>query len=104
MFDRKYNSCIDYNRSPSCEWTSKARKSSFDTITKFSDPKREEWFKFLDSVQLYLNSTLQRNINTTPSHLLFGTHMRMREDPQIRELLEKEWIDDFQNSRNDLRK
>lgn len=28
----------------------------------------------------------------------------MREDPQIRELLEKEWIDDFQNSRNDLRR
>lgn len=72
-------------------------------LTKLADPKREEWFKFLDVAQLYLNCTSHRSIGTTPFHVLFGTHARMRDDPQIRELLEKEWIDNFQNSRNDLR-
>ncbi|EZA46682.1 hypothetical protein X777_03558, partial [Ooceraea biroi] len=39
----------------------------------------------------------------TPFHLLFGTHMRMREDVQIRELLEKEWIETYQDERDELR-
>jgi len=34
---------------------------------------------------------------------MFGTHARVRDDPQIRELLEIEWVDDFQNDRNGLR-
>jgi len=72
-------------------------------LTKFSDPKREEWFKFLDISQLYLNCTSHRSIRTTPFHLMFGTHARVRDDPQIRELLEMEWVDDFQNDRNGLR-
>jgi len=33
---------------------------------------------------------------------MFNTHVRVWDDPQIRELLEMEWVDDFQNDRNDL--
>lgn len=72
-------------------------------LTKLADPKREEWFKFLDSTQLYLNCTAHRSIGITPFHLLFGTHARMKDDPQIRELLQREWVDDFQNNRMDIR-
>lgn len=72
-------------------------------LTKLSDPKREVWFKFLDTAQLYLNCTPHRSIGTTPFHLLFGAHARVRDDPQIRELLEKEWVNDFQNTRTELR-
>lgn len=72
-------------------------------LTKLSDPKREEWFKFLDLAQLHLNCAPHRSIGTTPFHLLFGAHAHTRDDPQIRELLENEWIDNFQSNRTDLR-
>jgi len=73
-------------------------------LTKLSDPKREEWFKHLDLAQLYLNCASHRSIGTTPFRLLFGTHARMRENLQIIELLQTEWIDNFQDDRNELRK
>lgn len=38
----------------------------------------------------------------TSFHLLFGTHARMKDNFQIQKLLEKEWVEDFQNGRNDL--
>jgi len=34
---------------------------------------------------------------------MFGTYVRVRDDSQIRELLEMEWVNNFQNDRNDLR-
>lgn len=73
-------------------------------LTKLSDPKKEEWFKFLNVAQLYLNCASHRSIGTTPFHLFFGIHARVREDPQIRELLHEEWVNDFQNNRDELRR
>lgn len=58
-------------------------------LTKLSDPKHEEWFKHLDSAQLYLNCAPHRSIGITPFRLLYGTHAHVREDPQILELLEE---------------
>lgn len=72
-------------------------------LAKLSDPKKEEWFKHLNLAQLYINCATHRSIGTTPFRLLFGTHARVRENPQIVELLQREWIDDFQNDRNKLR-
>lgn len=57
----------------------------------------------MNLVQQYLNTTLQRSISTTPFHLMFGSHARVREDVQIRELLEHEWAKAFQEKRYDLR-
>lgn len=73
-------------------------------LTKLADPKREEWFKLINTTQLYLNCAPHRSIGTIPFHLFFGTHVRRRSDSQIRELLEKEWIEDFQSGRDDLRR
>jgi len=72
-------------------------------LTKLSDPKREEWFKHLDLAQLYLNCASHRSIGTTPFRVLFGIHARVRENPQIVEMLQREWIDNFQDARNEIR-
>lgn len=72
-------------------------------LTKLSSPKPEEWYKYLGVAQKYLNATPHRSINTTPFHLLFGTHMRIREDPEIRRLIEEEWIAMFQMDRDEVR-
>jgi len=72
-------------------------------LTKLSDPKREEWFKHLDLAQLYLNCASHRSIGTTPFRVLFGIHARTRENPQIIEMLQKEWFDDFQSDRSKVR-
>lgn len=72
-------------------------------LTKLSDPKREEWFKHLNLAQLYLNCAPHKSIGTTPFRLLYGIHARVRENPQILELLEREWIDNFESNRNELR-
>lgn len=66
-------------------------------LTKFSTPKPEEWFKYLEAAaaQRYLNATPHRSIGTTPFELLFGTHMRTNSNPTICELIEREWIDMF---------
>jgi hypothetical protein len=62
-----------------------------------------DYFKHLDLAQLYINCASHRSIGTTPFRLLFGAHVRVRENPQIVELLQKEWINDFQNDRNEIR-
>ena len=58
--------------------------------TKLSAPTPDEWFKHLEKVQRYLNATPSRSTNVTPFQLLFGTRMRMRDDLQIRQLVEDE--------------
>ncbi|KMQ91095.1 blastopia polyprotein [Lasius niger] len=72
-------------------------------LTKLAAPKPEEWYKYLNTVQLYLNTTLHRSIATTPFHLLFGTRARLRDDDNLRELLENEWVTFFQQDRDELR-
>lgn len=44
-----------------------------------------------------------RSTGMAPFHLLFGTRMRLKENPQIREILETENAILFQDKRNQLR-
>lgn len=39
----------------------------------------------------------------SPFYLMFGTHARLREDHNVRELLEREWASSFQEKRDELR-
>ena len=71
-------------------------------LTKLSAPKPEEWFKYLSTAQLFLNTTPHRSIGVTPFRLLFGVHARIREDPNIRELIESKWITAFEEKRDEL--
>lgn len=72
-------------------------------VTKLSAPKPEEWYRYLDITQKFLNATPHRSIGTTPFRLLFGVCPRIKDNPDIRELIEKEWVDMFQSNREELR-
>lgn len=67
-------------------------------LTKLADPKREQWHKYLDFAQQCINTTINRSIGTSPFHLLFGVHARLRDNFEIRELLEQEHIETYQAS------
>lgn len=62
-------------------------------LIKLANPKREEWHKYLESMQQCINTTKNKSISTNPFHLLFGVHARLRDNPEIREILEKEYIE-----------
>lgn len=72
-------------------------------LAKMSHPKHEEWFRYLDSAQKCLNTTLCRSVGASPFRILFGTHPRLRENHEVRQLLEKEWVAEFQNMRDEIR-
>lgn len=72
-------------------------------LTKLADPKKDEWYKYLESAQKYMNTTLQRSIGTDPFRLIFGTKARLKDNPEIRELIESEWREMFQKERDELR-
>jgi len=72
-------------------------------LTKLSDPECEKWYKYLDFAQQGINTTSSRSIGTNPFHLLFGVHARLKDNPEIRELIEKECIESYQSERDKLR-
>ena len=73
-------------------------------LTKLSAPRPEEWHKYINVAQKYLNATQHRSIKTTPFNLLFGTDIRMKDDVSIRDLVEKELISMFEENRDEMRK
>lgn len=72
-------------------------------ITKLTAPKPEEWHKYLNRTQQYLNAVPSRSTGKTPFELMFGTHIRLKESPEIKEIIESEWEVAFQEDRNELR-
>lgn len=72
-------------------------------LTKLANPKHNEWHRYLERAQLYMNTTIHRSIGTDPFHLLFGTKARLQSNPEIRKLIEGEWIEAFQVERDELR-
>ncbi|XP_043264236.1 uncharacterized protein LOC122404367 [Colletes gigas] len=81
----------------------RVNRTLIPVVTKLSAPKPEEWYRYLDIAQKFLNATPHRSIGTTPFKLLFGTYPRMKDNRDIRELIEKEWIDLFQSNKEELR-
>lgn len=72
-------------------------------LTKLSLPKADEWFKHVNKVQQFINSSHSRSTGTTPFELLFGLKMRLNDDPELRDLIQKEYYEAFQQERTDLR-
>jgi len=72
-------------------------------LIKLADPMREEWYKYLSLAQQCLNTTLHRRLGTFLFNVLFRTHARLRNNYEVRELLEKEWIAEFQENRDEIR-
>ncbi|XP_029178223.1 uncharacterized protein K02A2.6-like [Nylanderia fulva] len=72
-------------------------------LTKLSIPHSTQWYKFVTRAQQYLNQMPSRSTGKTPFDLLFGTRMRLKEDPQIKEILEAENVNSFQEKRDQIR-
>ncbi|XP_074034151.1 uncharacterized protein [Leptinotarsa decemlineata] len=62
-----------------------------------------KWYRHVPRVQRVLNSAYQRSINTTPAEVLFGVKLRNKEDIKLKELLERDIIEMFNEERNALR-
>lgn len=73
-------------------------------LTKLSAPKPEEWHRYVETAQKYLNSIPSRAKDKSPFNLLIGTSMRLKEDPAIRELLQAGLVEMFEDQRNELRR
>jgi len=72
-------------------------------LSKLAAPNSNEWHKYLEVCQQYLNATPHRSTGTTPFKLLFGTNIRIKDEPKIKELIEEEWIKMFEENRDKLR-
>lgn len=72
-------------------------------LTKLSTAEPRKWYSHVQHLQIVLNSTHQKAINTTPFQVLIGTKMRRQEDEQILELLDKEILEHFSNQRIEIR-
>ncbi|CAG4907160.1 unnamed protein product [Colias eurytheme] len=73
-------------------------------LTKLCMENSGLWYRHVSRVQRAINSTYQRSINCTPFDLLIGTRMRVKEDIKIQELLQEEYIQSFNEDRDELRK
>lgn len=72
-------------------------------LTKLSSPKPNEWYKHLNAAQMCLNATMQRSIGMTPFRILLGVCPRIKDNPDIRKLLEDEIVMSFDDNRMELR-
>ncbi|KAH0947462.1 hypothetical protein HN011_006867 [Eciton burchellii] len=72
-------------------------------LSKLTDPERGEWYKHLGVAQQCINTTLHRSLGTSPFNVLFGTRAQLRNKCEIREMLKKEWINEFQEDRDEIR-
>jgi hypothetical protein len=72
-------------------------------LTKLAAPKADEWFKHLDVAQKYLNAIPSRSTGFAPFNVMLGTHMRLKEDPRVAELIDSALVNSFQDKRDELR-
>lgn len=72
-------------------------------FAKLSAPHPENWYKHVDKVQQFINSTPSRSTGLTPFELLVGQNMRLRDDIELREAIEKETVSSLQEKRSELR-
>lgn len=72
-------------------------------LTKLSLDDPNKWWKYVDRVQKALNSTFQRSIHATPFEILIGVQMKNKEDIRLKELIDREVIEQFNSEREELR-
>jgi len=72
-------------------------------LTKLSLDNPQKWYTHIDKLQRILNSTFQRSIKTTPFEVLIGVKMKNKEDLLIKELIEEEMIEIFNEQRQEIR-
>lgn len=78
-------------------------RTIISVLAKLSIEDPTKWFKFTNRLQQCLNSTHQRSIGTSPFQLLTGVQMRMADDILLRDIIEAETIDNFNDERERVR-
>ncbi|XP_041979296.1 uncharacterized protein K02A2.6-like [Aricia agestis] len=82
----------------------RVHRTIISVLTKLCIEEPSSWYRHVSRLQRVLNSTYQRSINTTPCELLIGTKLKLKEDLNILELLQEENIEQFNESREELRR
>lgn len=72
-------------------------------LTKLSITDPTKWYRFVDRVQICINTSVSRSTKSTPFKLMFGVEMKSKEDLQLNEVMSQALIDNFDVNRNDLR-
>lgn len=72
-------------------------------LSKLSIEDLAKWYKHIGKLQRVLNSTYYRSIDTTPFNLLFGVNMREETDLKLCEIIEQEFLAQFEEERNQTR-
>lgn len=70
-------------------------------ISKLTALKTGEWY--LSVAQQCLNTTFHHSIGMTPFQVLFGTRLRFKDDPSMREMIKKEFVIYFEEKRDEIR-
>ena len=71
-------------------------------FTKLSAPCPKNWFKYVDRIQQFVNATSFRNTGLTSFELLISKSMRLRDDVELKEIIEKNDIHMLQEKRLNL--
>lgn len=82
----------------------RVHRTIIPVLTKLCIEKPGLWYRHVGRVQMALNSTYQRSVNTTPFEMLIGKKMKRQDDIEIYELLQQEGRDNYMENREDLRK
>ena len=72
---------------------------SSQCLTKLSLDDPEKWYKHVTKLQEAINTTFQRSIGRSPFELMFGVQARRSEDFKLREVIQEEYIQNFEDER-----
>jgi len=61
-------------------------------LTKLSAPHPETWYKSVNRVQQYINSSMSRSTGLSLFELLIGKNMRLKDDLGLKQIIENETI------------
>ena len=78
-------------------------RSIIPILTKLTGDDPSKWYKHVEKLQYFLNSTYQRSVGTTPFQLLIGILMKCKEDLHLKELLDEELRRQFFEDRQEQR-
>ena len=81
----------------------RVNRTLIPVLTKLAAPTPGDWHNYIDKVQQYINHIPSRRTGMAPFTLLFGTRMKLEEDPQVAEIIEEERANMFVEKRDALR-
>ena len=72
-------------------------------LAKYCHDKPQNWYNHIRKVQMTINSVPPRSTKVSPFKLLTGVEMRLKDNLDIREILEEESLEELDSERKELR-